>query len=110
MIGILARPAVGPARAEARPDRPTLPCVVEIENTADSLHAHVEIDGLQVGPGDTVTVYGAPTHVPFGHKGIYHCRAVIDRAGPLGRAWTRFTAYFGLTELYEVSFSGGRIQ
>lgn len=109
MIGQLARSTLGPARTEARPHGATVPCTVEIENTSDSLHAHVDLEGVEVGPGDTVTVYGAPTHVPFGHKGIYHCSAVVDRAGPLGRAWTRMTAYLGLTELYEVSFSGGRI-
>jgi hypothetical protein len=28
-----------------------VPCTLEIEHTPDSLHAHVELDGIEVGPG-----------------------------------------------------------
>jgi hypothetical protein len=44
-----------------------VPCTVEIEQTAESLHAHVTLDGgLLIAPGDEVTVYDAPTSVPYG--------------------------------------------
>lgn len=86
-----------------------VPCVVDIENTAERLHAHVDMGDLEVGPGDTVIVYGAPAHMGFGQKGVFHCRAQVVRAGRLERLWVRATAYLGLTELYEVSFSPGRI-
>jgi hypothetical protein len=86
-----------------------VPCIVDVENTADSLHAHVDLIGVEVGPGDTVIVYGAPETVPYGEKGIYRCRARVVRAGWIERLAVRATAYLGLTELYEVSFSDGRV-
>ena len=37
-----------------------VPCTIEIENTFDSLHAHVDLDGeVLIGPGDVVLVKGA---------------------------------------------------
>ena len=42
-----------------------VPCTVEVEHTAASLHAHVELDGIAVGPGDSVRVHDAPTDVGF---------------------------------------------
>ena len=43
-----------------------LPCTVEIENTPESLHAHVEIDGdFVVEPGDEVQVIDAPGLPPL---------------------------------------------
>ena len=35
-----------------------VPCTVEIEHTAESLHAHVELEGVEAGPGDRVIVQG----------------------------------------------------
>ncbi len=89
---------------------PTLhvPCTIDVEHTADSLHAHVELQGCEVEPGDTVVVHGAPTDVPFGQKVFCHGRATVTRAGLLDRLWTQLTAHLELTELYEVSFSHRR--
>jgi hypothetical protein len=43
------------------------PCTVEIEHSADSLHAHVEIEGdIEIEPGDQVLVHDAPTDVRYG--------------------------------------------
>ena len=87
----------------------TLPCTVEIEHSADSLHAHVELAGdFDIRPGDEVLVHNAPTNIPFGDKIIVERTATIIRAGLFERAWTRFTGNFELTELYEVSFSERR--
>ncbi|ACI99495.1 hypothetical protein [Rhodospirillum centenum] len=86
-----------------------IPCTVDIENTADSLHAHVELEGVEVGPGDTLLVHGAPTDIEFGHKGLHQCRATLIRASLFERTLIRVAAYLGLTELYEVSFSPGRV-
>ncbi len=61
----------------------TVPCTVEIENSSETLHAHVELDGYEVGPGDEVIVHGAPTHVPFGEKIVARCHATVVRAGPI---------------------------
>ena len=84
-------------------------CTVDIENTIDSLHAHVTLDGVEVGPGDQVLVHGAPPGLPYGEKGVFRCRATVTRAGWTERQWIKAVSWFGLTELYEVSFSGERL-
>jgi hypothetical protein len=81
---------------------------VEIEQTAESLHAHVELVGADPEPGDEVIVHGAPSRIPFGEKLTIHCRATVVRAGPLQRLKAKFEGYLELTELFEVSFSPGR--
>ena len=87
----------------------SIPCTVEIEHTADSLHAHVELDGdFDIRPGDEVLVHDAPTDVAFGDKILVHRKATIVRAGLLESIWTRFAGHFELNELYEVSFSERR--
>ena len=85
-----------------------VPCTVEIEQTAESLHAHVDLDGVAAEPGDEVIVHGAPSRIPFGEKMTIRCRATVLRASPLQRFKARFEGYLELTELFEVSFSPGR--
>ena len=92
----------------SRTRRFDVPCTVEVEHTAENLHAHVELDGVEVEPGDSVTVHGAPTRVAFGEKIVCRRVATIERAGLFRRAWTRLASHFELTELYEVSFSHRR--
>jgi hypothetical protein len=85
------------------------PCTIEIENTPDSLHAHVELDGdFAVQPGDEVQVIDAPSHPPYGEKIVVRRTAVVTRAGALERLWTRLVGDFELTELYDVSFTERR--
>ena len=45
-----------------------IPCTVDIEQTTESLHAYVELHGIEVGPGDQVIVHDAPTSVDFGEQ------------------------------------------
>ena len=85
-----------------------VPCTVEIENSPETLHAHVELDGIEVGPGDEVIVHGAPTEVAFGEKIVARCHATVRRAGPIERMKAKIHGYLELTELYEVGFSDGR--
>ena len=86
-----------------------VPCTVEIEQTSETLHAHVVLDGdIQIQPGDEVRVHDAPTHVAFGERLVVRRTATVVRAGPLGRWRARLEGYLELTELYEVSFSDGR--
>lgn len=85
-----------------------VPCTVEIEQTPESLHAHVELEGVAPEPGDEVIVHGAPSRIPFGEKMTLHCSASLYRAGPLKRIRARYEGYLELTELFEVSFSPGR--
>lgn len=91
-----------------RRERIEVPCTVEIERTGESLHAHVDLEGISPEPGDEVIVHGAPSHVPFGEKVTIRARATVVRAGPLGRLKAKLEGYLELTELFEVSFSPGR--
>jgi hypothetical protein len=82
----------------------TVPCVLEIERTADSFHAHAVPEGIVLRPGDRVVVHGAPERLDFGQRGVMHTHATVTRAGPIERLLTRFAAVFELTELYHVGF------
>jgi hypothetical protein len=87
----------------------TVPCTIEIENTFESLHAHVELHGgHEIEPGDEVLVHGDAIRVPYGQKVTLQREATVTRANSLERWLTMLAARFELTELYEVSFSSGR--
>lgn len=89
--------------------REVVPCTIEIENTFESLHAHVELHGTApVEAGDEVLVHGDDIRVPYGQKVTLQRNATVTRASGLSRALTVLAARFELTELYEVSFSSGR--
>ena len=84
-------------------------CTIEIEQTAESLHAHVSLDGdVEIGPGDEVTVHGAPVSGAFGERISLRRTATVVRAGAWRRLMSHVAGYLELTELYEVSFSDGR--
>jgi len=84
------------------------PCTVEVSHTFDSLHAHLRLNnGAVVHPGDEVTVLGAPVMAAYGEVVREDRVAVIRRAGPLERAWTRLTGDLEFIELCEFSFSEG---
>lgn len=90
--------------------REDVDCTVEIENTFESLEAHVRFsNGTTVFPGDEVLVHGKPIEVPYGHKEQFERRATIKRAGPIERLWTRMTGDFEFMELCEFSFSEERL-
>jgi uncharacterized Zn finger protein len=81
-------------------------CRIEVSNTFDSLHAHVELDGdVVIEPGDEVTVHGEPIKVPYGETQVLRRRATIAKAGPIKRTWTRMTGDLEFMELCEFSFS-----
>lgn len=81
-----------------------VPCSVDIEQTPDSLHAHVVPEGIDIQPGDRVLVHGAPSRVEFGDRVSLRCSATVIRATALGRLWTQFTGLLEFTALYEVGF------
>ena len=83
-------------------------CTVDVAHTAESLHAHVELAGVDVAPGDRVWIHDAPRQLAFGERMVGTRRATVERAGWLARWWTRTRSWFELTELYEVSFSPAR--
>lgn len=85
-------------------------CRIEIEQSPEHFHALVELaDGVDMRPGDRVRIHGEPIMVGFGERRVFERVATVQRAGLLRRAWTRFASNFELTELYEVSFTPGRI-
>jgi hypothetical protein len=84
-------------------------CNVEIANTAEALHAHVFLNGLEVEAGDSVLVHDAPTDVAFGESLSCDRRATVSRASLFDKLWVRLSSRFELTTLYEVSFSPDRL-
>ena len=91
------------------PRRFDVGCTIEIEQTAESLHAHVSLDGdIDIRPGDEVTIHGAPVRIAFGDCVNLRRTATVVRAGPMKRLLTQVAGYLELTELYDVSFSDGR--
>lgn len=84
-------------------------CTIDLEQTPESLHAYVDLDGVEPEVGDTVIIHDAPTVIAFGKSEVHRRRATVIRAGSLKRHWTKITAYLELTELYEVGFSTGGI-
>lgn len=84
-------------------------CNVEIANTAEALHAHVFLNGLEVEAGDSVLVHDAPTDVAFGESLTCDRRATVSRASWLDKLWVRVSSRFELTTLFEVSFSPDRL-
>jgi hypothetical protein len=81
-----------------------VPCFVDIEQTPESFHAHAIPEGIEIRPGDSVLVHGAPSHVEFGERVQLECSATVTRASILGRFWTHLAAPLGLVELFEVGF------
>ena len=78
--------------------------MVDIEQTAESLHAHAIPEGIEVQPGDRVLVHGAPSRVAYGERISLRCTATVIRATAIGRLWAQVTGLLELTALYEVGF------
>ncbi|MGJ5179199.1 hypothetical protein ACQR16_14060 [Bradyrhizobium oligotrophicum] len=93
------------------PRRFDIGCSIEIERTGESLHAHVTLDrDVGIRPGDEVLIQGAPITVKFGEHLNLRRTATVVRAGPLKRMLMHLAGYLELTELYDVSFSDGRVR
>jgi hypothetical protein len=93
------------------PRRFEVGCRIEIAQTPESLHAHVTLDrDIAIDPGDEVVIHGAPVTVRFGESLTMHRTATVIRAGLFKRMLMHLAGYVELTELYDVSFSDGRIR
>jgi hypothetical protein len=77
---------------------------IDIEKTQESFHAYAVPHDFEAREGDEVLLHGVPTDIAFGTTMLMQCSATLRRAGALERAWTRFSAMFEITELYEVGF------
>ena len=84
-----------------------VPCTIEVEHTWESLHAHVDLDGVTVEPGDEVHVQGGEIIVPYGEKRTLRRTATVTRASAPERLWVKLTGDFEFMELLEFSFSSG---
>jgi hypothetical protein len=81
-----------------------VPCLLDIEQTPQSLHAHAVPEGIEIQPGDKVLIHGAPTKIGYGERISLRCSATVIRATALRRIWTQFTGLLEFTALYEVGF------
>lgn len=89
----------------------TAPCTITVRHTMETLEAHVELsNGLAPETGDRVLVHGAAVHVPFGESLTITRMATLVRANLFQKFWIKLKSHFELTELYEVSFSPGRLK
>jgi hypothetical protein len=79
-------------------------CMVEIEQTGRYFQAHAAPENIDLRPGDSVLVHDAPASIAFGQRLSCARRATVTRAGPILRAWVRFTSFFALADLFEVGF------
>jgi hypothetical protein len=82
----------------------SLRCEFDLEQTAESFHAHAIPEDIEIYPGDMVMIHGAPQNLGFGEVFAGEGTATLYRAGMLGRAWTVFSSIFEVTELFEVGF------
>jgi hypothetical protein len=83
--------------------------VLDLEHTADSLHAYVSIDGVELGPGDEVLLIDADSTLRFGERRRRTAIAIVTRAGWLRRQWFKAASIMQLTSLYDISFSDRRV-
>lgn len=81
-----------------------VPCALDLERTHEHFHAHVELMGVLVEPGDAVLVEDAPGELEYGEVRTLQSRAVVHRASWLRRKWTRLVGAFEFYELYDVGF------
>lgn len=87
-----------------------VPCTITVHHNDETLEAHVELaDGVQPDLGDRIRVHGSSVSVPFGESISITRMATVTRANALEKLWVRLKSRFELTELYEVSFSTGRL-
>jgi hypothetical protein len=79
-------------------------CTLRVGQTPESLHAHMELDAIDINPGDIVRlIQAAPTSVSRDET-VYQARVSVERAGFLARMLTRVSGFFSILELIEVGF------
>ncbi|MFY7922209.1 MAG: hypothetical protein ACOVSI_07310 [Gemmatimonas sp.] len=83
-----------------------VPCTVDLEMTHDHFHAHVDLKGVEVDPGDEVLVRNTPSRMAFGTTTTFESSAEVKRASWLKRQIVKLTGGTEIHELYEVGFEG----
>ena len=84
--------------------RIALTCLLDIEQSAASFHAHAIPQDVEINAGDTILVHDAPAAIGFGERFTGTRTATLVRAGALRRLWTRLRSVQEISELYEVWF------
>lgn len=79
-------------------------CLIDFEQTAESLHAHAVPQNVEIRPGDEILVHDIPAMVEFGAHLTCERSATLIRASRLEQLATRFRSLFEIGELYEVGF------
>ena len=86
-----------------------VPCRIDVEQTNESFHAHVELDDdIELGPGDEVIVQGPPIELAYGESAVLERRATVIRANWLERQLAKWESWWEITELYDLSFTSRR--
>ena len=104
--GVAVVAAIGVALWYGARRRVDVPCTVDLESSHDHFHAHVDLQGVEVDPGDEVLVHGTPSRVPFGTHRSFESTATVQRASWLRRQFVKLTGGTELYELYDVGFEG----
>ena len=86
--------------------RSDVKCTVDLEATHDHFHAHVDLDGVNVDPGDAVLVHNTPSRIPFGTVETFESTATVYRASWFKRQMVRLFGSTEISALYEVGFEG----
>lgn len=104
--GLVAAAALGATAWYAMSRKSEVPCTVDLEATHDHFHAHVDLKGVEVDPGDEVLVRNTPNRIAFGTTTTFESSAEVKRASWLKRQIVKLTGGTEIHELYEVGFEG----
>jgi hypothetical protein len=105
-LGLVGAAAVGGAVWYVMSRKSEVPCTVDLEMTHDHFHAHVDLKGVEVDPGDEVLVRNTPSRIAFGTTTTFVSSAEVKRASWLKRQIVKLTGGTEIHELYEVGFEG----
>ena len=84
-------------------------CTIEIQNTFESLHAHVDLDdAAELKPGDRVRVHGDIVVVEYGVSMSIRRIATVVKVNSFQSFFARIKGDLEIFEMFEVSFSDGR--
>ncbi len=106
MMAAIGLPVAGLATWYFWTRRVDVPCTLQLTATHDHFGTHVNLEGIEVDPGDQVLVHNAPSRVPFGTDRTIASRATVHRASWLRRQFVKLTGGTEFYELYDVGFEG----
>lgn len=84
----------------------TVPCQLDLEATQDHFHAHANLDGVLVEPGDEVLVHNAPDRIALGERRTVDTEATVTQVSLPRRIMVRLLGTTQITDLYDVGFEG----